>query len=251
MHIQNENITTYDPGNFPGLQWKASIQDKKTGEWKDVKNLIFESGMWLIIGALHMRVVNEVYYRLRKIAVHFAISNLALPVASKKTQQLNILLNDRFRSIVQAGGVNSKTPEILASTLKISTFEEKADNFAQLRRRVAMMDQSATKNNKKKAQKRKRSEQEQVTVKNEKIQKKTQNEDAKGYSPLMKAVSRGNYDNVKLLLKIDADPSYATDDGETALTILDEKDSKVFTKIRLLLLKHLVPKNLRKEAIGK
>ena len=78
----------------------------------------------------------------------------------------------------------------------------------------------------------------------------TQEEDNKDYSLLMKAVARGQLNNVRFLLQSGEDPSFTTPSGVSAMDLLEGKDDEVYMQIRLALLQRLVPDDLRKEALG-
>lgn len=254
MAIENPHVTRYEPASFPGLQWKASIEDQKTGERKTIKNLIFSSGMWLIIGALHIRTVNEVFFRLRNVAAQFRDIRPEVPKKQRNKFRLNSLWTQRFQPILNDGDEDADVPHAFKEkptklSIPVKSLAEQIQNITA---RIDLenkkqLEAEATRRAKKLSSKNKQ----HTDLKDAKvIETLTKQEDEKGYSFLMKAVNRGQYDNVDMLLQSGEDPSEMTKDGVSALDIIEGKEEEVYMRIRVLLLQYLIPKEDHDEAIG-
>lgn len=254
MSIQNPHVTRYEPASFPGLQWKASVQDKKTGERKIIKNLIFSSGMWLIIGALHMRTVNEVFFRLRDVAARFQDMKPEVPKTKRNKYRLDLLWNKRFQPILNPGDEEADVPYAFRTkndknTVPVRSLSEQIQN---LNERINSEDKKKKKADAIRRTKKRGPRSKKLAERNDPkaMQDLTNQENVKGYSLLMKAVERGQYANVEFLLGSGQNVSFMTEDGTSALDLLDGKEGDVYQQIRVLLLQHLIPKEYHDEAIG-
>ena len=254
MAVQNPHVTRYEPASFPGLQWKASVKDQKTGQRKVIKNLIFSSGMWLIIGALHMRTVNEVFFRLRKVAAQFKDLKPEVPKTQRNRYRLDLLWNKRFQPILYNGDDEADIPHAFKenNNNKLSKpIQSLTEQIQNITARITSQDKKredaeiARRTKKRNAYKRITQQDSPKTLKD-----RTKQEDQKGYSFLMKAVERGQHSNVEVLLKSGEDPSFITKDGVSALDLIVGKEGEVFQQIRALLLQYLIPKEYHDEAIG-
>lgn len=254
MAIENPHVTRYEPASFPGLQWKASIKDQKTGERKTIKNLIFSSGMWLIIGALHMRTVNEVFFQLRKVADQFKDIRPEVPKKQRNKFRLNSLWTQRFQPILNSGDEDADVPHAFKEkstklSIPVKSLSEQIQNITariNLENKKQFEAETIRRAKKMKVKNKQHTDLKDARV----IETLTKQEDEKGYSLLMKAVDRGQYDNVDMLLESGEDPSETTKSGVSALDLLDGKEEEVYMRIRVLLLQHLIPKEDHNEAIG-
>jgi len=251
MAIDNPHTTRYEPGSFPGAMWKAMVTDPITGQQKIVKNLVFHSGMWLIIGALHMRTVNEVFHRLRAVALRFENNRPEAPKADRSTYRLNHLWNSRFQPITTSDTDADDVP---------FAFRKKDDNplvvpTQKLSEQLEEITQRLTVDRKKQQDAQKirygrRSRNKSIGEDTKAQVKQAEEEADKGYSLLMMAVERGNVTNVQVLLDAGEDPSYVTPNGVSALDLLQGKTEEIYDRIRVLILQYLIPKSMHKEAIG-
>ena len=243
-----------EPGNFPGLEWRATVIDPATNTEKMVKNLIFETGMWLIIGAQDMSVVNEVYWRLRKVAEEFRNVDAAQLENERHEARLGKLFNKLYEPYIATGDVEevqALLPSAVPRTMEdmMSTVQAKlAENDAEMRAKEAR--KSAKKRRKKRRELGLETDEQLAAEERRKQEELRQREERDGFSLLMVAASRGNVDHVRMLLQIGEDPSYVNLKGETVLDLLAEKEGGAYAEIRKMLLESLVPDHLRAEAVG-
>jgi TATA-box binding protein (TBP) (component of TFIID and TFIIIB) len=254
IYLVHPEKVRYEPGNFPGLEWRATVIDPATKAEKMVKNLIFETGMWLIIGAQDMSVVNEVYWRLRKVATEFRNVDAAQLENERHEARLGKLMNKLYEPYIATGDeeeVRSLLPSAVPRTMEDmmnSVKTQLAENEAEMRAK------EARKNAKKRRKKRRElgldTEEQLVAEETRKKEERRQQEERDKYSLLMVAASHGNTKHVRMLLQMGEDPSYVNAKGETVLDLLEGAEGAAYTEIRKMLLQSLVPEHLHEEAIG-
>lgn len=242
----------YEPGNFPGLEWQATIVDPDTGKEKMVKNLIFETGMWLIIGAQDITVANDVYYRLRKIAHEFRNDAAVHRENERHDARLNKLWNKLYEPLL-LGGTREEISAILPSAAPKSMDQVRSEVEDRIRQSEAATRQEQKMRINKRLRKEARvvgpdeADQQLAKKRQEELDLRA-SEQQDGYSLLMIAATRGNVENVTVLLDVGENPAFINLKGESILDLIKDKPGAAFQEIYRLIVAAMIPSQYHEEA---
>ena len=244
----------YNPGNFPGLEWRATVLDPTTKEEKTVKNLIFETGMWLIIGAQDISIANEVYWRLLKVAQEFKADQFSRRDNERQQARLHRLWTRLYEPLIRTGD-----PEEVAKILPYGIAKTEAQMQKEIddKIRADMEARKATAAAKKARRRRKQArmvtEEEELAEearKRKRLDDQIERERVEGWSPLMIAAHRGNLGNVQMLLDMGKDAAFVNNVGQSILDVIKDKEGDIYKDIYQLIMRHLVPEERYPEAYG-
>lgn len=235
----------YDPGNFPGLEWQSEVTDSVTGEKKVLKNLIFETGMWIIIGAQDICFANEVFWRLRKIAHEFRADAPPLNEDERHEARLRRLWAELYRPLINDGDQEEIAAVLPAAAPKSQEqVMREAAHRLEVEREMGRQQEAA----RRLRERRKREhyvteeeEQAQAELKRKRREEQHQREEDEAWSPLMCAAYRGQLANVQMLLDMGADPAFVNNAGKTILCLLDECEGDAYVAVRQALMEKLLP----------
>lgn len=248
------DVVTYDPDLFPGLEYRSTVVDPSSGKEKMVKNLIFDTGKWLIIGAQDVSVADRVFWRLRKLAQQFRVGNDGPPGEERQVSRLNRLWKELYAP-VYANGTAEEVSAIMPTAAPKTTEEliQDAESQIAVNREARKKDAKARerKRLRKAAQKvgAEAAEEREIREQRER-QERDAREIADGYDALMIAATRGDVRNVNVLLDLGYNPAVINNKGESILHLIREQDTEDFNAIRDAILTKLVPTQYHQEVFG-